>query len=107
MRWFGLVLLLLWPVAALADPTVPDPSMIPDAAVGQGGAQMGNEESDTNKVCNSDKDCDRGLKCDRTKCTWQHYRQATYIGCGGKALASIALGLLVLGRRRRASAPMS
>ena len=68
---------------------------------------MGNEESDTPSGCNSDKDCDRGLKCDHNKCTWQQYRQATYIGCGGRALAAIAVGFLMLGRRRRASAPMS
>ncbi len=80
--------------AALAEPPdVPDPSMIPDASVGQGGAQMGNEESDSQSTCMSDRDCDRGLKCEKFKCTWQQYRQATFSGCGaGKALAVLSLG---------------
>ncbi len=104
MRQCGLVMLMLCSAWAFADPDVPDPLMVPDASVGQGGAQQGNEESDTATVCTSDKDCDRGLKCDHNKCTWQQYRQATFSGCGGKALATLAVGLVLAGRRRRSHA---
>lgn len=103
MGRFGLVLVVLCSAGAFADPDVPDPTMVPDASVGQGGAQQGNEESDTTTMCTSDRDCDRGLKCDHNKCTWQRYRQATFSGCGGKALATLALSLVVAGRRRRSA----
>jgi len=91
--------------SVLAEPPddVPDPSMIPDASVGQGGAQQGSEESDTAPACQSDNDCDRGLRCVQFKCTWQQYRQATFRGCGGKALAMAAVGLAFFASRRRSA----
>ncbi len=101
-RWLVLVLLVGARVSA-EPPDVPDPSMIPDASVGQGGAQQGSEESDNAAVCMSDADCDRGLKCEQFKCTWQQYRQATFAGCGSTASVGLAAaGLVLVARRKRA-----
>ena len=101
MRCLALIM-VVWSGSAVAEPPdVPDPSMIPDASVGQGGAQQGNEESDMAPACTSDNDCDRGLRCVQYKCTWQQYRQATFRGCGGKAMAVAAIGLVFFARRRR------
>lgn len=80
----------------------PDPSMIPDASVGQGGAQQGSEESDTSSLCASDADCDKGLKCEQFKCVWRQYREATFTGCGARQEASsIAVGTVVIEALRR------
>ena len=80
----------------------PDPAMIPDASAGQGGAQQGTEESDASKVCMSDADCGRSLRCERFKCVWRQYRQATFAGCGARHEASsIAVGTVVLEALRR------
>lgn len=104
VRWLGLLVVLSTGVALAEPPDVPDPSMIPDASVGYGGAQQGSEESDSSSNCLGDNDCDRGLRCVQRRCTWQQYRHATFIGCGGgggTAVALCALGALRVRRRGR------
>ncbi len=91
---------LLIGAASFAD-EVPDPNMIPDASVGQGGAQQSTEEADSSTTCFSDSDCDKGFTCEKAKCRWHQYRNATFVGCGGRALGLLVVGAVVAFGRRR------
>lgn len=92
----GALLGLLCVGVAHAQADLPDAGL-PDAAVGGTGAERSSEEEEdsTNNPCLSDRDCDRGLQCVNTKCTWRRYRDATFEGCesvpAGFVLAAVAL----------------
>lgn len=92
--------------AQQADGSVPD---VPDASVGQGGADQGQEEGDdisrvpTN--CQASSDCARGFVCKGGRCTYVGYRVAEQ-GCllgvnGAVVLAGMGVALFGASRRRR------
>lgn len=85
--------LLLLPLAAIAQ-VDPDASL-PDASVGQGGADQSGQEGDdsTGRVatdCRSDLDCDKGFACQDSRCVYVGTRKAG--GCGGGTGVVAALG---------------
>lgn len=75
---------------------------LPDASVGETGAERASEEEDTAATpCLSDRDCDRGLMCKQTRCVWRPWREATVEGCSSTGgLSVLGLALVVLARRR-------
>lgn len=92
---------LLWaaPVALAQD--LPDASL-PDASVGQGGADRDTEENEMGGPCLDSRDCEGGFTCQDGRCVPGGVKK---VGCGGAA----ALGVLTAGvgltlvRRRRSS----
>lgn len=106
MRGLALGLLLLSGLAwAQAD--LPDAGL-PDAPVGETGAERSSEEEDANleTPCLSDRDCDRGFMCANGTCRWQRYRDATLEGCsaaGGLWWCGAGLVLARRARRQRLS----
>lgn len=100
------LLLSLLALPALADAGAPDTpdAALPDASVGVGGAEMGQEGEDgmENGPCSLDRDCERGFVCSTGRCRYSGYRNATCEGCGGGAAAVVMLGAaLTFSRRRR------
>jgi hypothetical protein len=95
------------PRAAWADDLDASLPGIPDASVGQGGADMTSEENDTtNAPCLNSSQCDSRTSCVNGKCLPGPVRNAA--GCGGGATSSLSLVGLGLGgvallRRRRHS----
>jgi hypothetical protein len=63
--------------AQQADGSVPD---VPDASVGQGGSDQGQEEGDdptrVPTTCQDSRDCSRGFSCKGGRCTYVGYRVA-------------------------------
>jgi hypothetical protein len=99
---FGLALFLhASPARAGEDGGVLD---APDASVGQGGADQGQEEDDgTGTValfCQKPSDCSKGFGCQGRRCVWVGYRNAEE-GCllGLDATAAALLGLVLVGTR--------
>ena len=81
---------------------LPDASL-PDASVGEGGADHTSEENDPSGPCLSSRDCDLGFLCQAGRCVPGTVRDATF-SCRAldPALAGLAAGLVLLtGRRRR------
>jgi hypothetical protein len=80
---------------------------IPDASVGEGGADRDNPEGEdgvgrTPTSCRSNTDCERGFACDGNQCTFVGYRKAETSGCqAGVAALFAPLALLALVRLRR------
>lgn len=81
---------------------------VPDASVGQGGADQGQESDDTTgqvaTVCRDSRDCSKGFACSNRRCVYIGYREATG-GCllGVDVGAGAMLGLFLIrarGRRR-------
>jgi hypothetical protein len=89
----------------------PDPAQLPDASVGEGGADRTGEESQdsTASECAFDRDCDRGTACVGGRCVFRAARAAsTSPGCGAvpsgavlSALAALLVALAVRARRGR------
>jgi hypothetical protein len=92
------LLLTCGPTSALAQ-DLPDASL-PDASVGQGGANRDVEENDERGTCVDSKDCERGFVCEKGWCVPGNIRKAGCGGTGALATALVAVGL-VLRRRRR------
>jgi len=90
---------VLWAGVAFAQGMTPDASL-PDASVGEGGADRNTEEADTNSSpCLSPKDCDGPFACINGRCVPRPVRQAT--GCGGGAVGALGLlGVAALVRMR-------
>ncbi len=95
---------LLLAAPAFAGPAdTPDASAIPDASVGQGGADQASPESiDSSRACTRDSDCDRGALCVNQVCGVGTTRNATFLGCAVAPGPALVAGLLVafLFRRR-------
>ena len=94
------LLLALWltlgPAAWPQD--TPDANDVPDASVGQGGAEQTSEENDLGPPCLDSRACDLGMACVGGRCVPTKPRT---IGCGALPLAAVApLALLALVRRR-------
>jgi hypothetical protein len=104
LRWFALSAVLLAASVARAQADLPDAGL-PDASVGGTGAERASEEEEdsTSNPCLSDRDCDRGLQCVNSKCTWRRYRDATFEGCDHTAELMLAAALLLLTRRPSSS----
>ncbi len=79
---------------------------VPDASVGQGGADRDNPEGDdsagrTPTFCRSTKDCERGFACQNNRCVFVGYRKADGQGClFGPVPGALALAALWAARRR-------
>ncbi|GMU61837.1 MAG: hypothetical protein AMXMBFR34_36000 [Myxococcaceae bacterium] len=91
------LLFALTPAASLGQ-DLPDASL-PDASVGQGGAERGSEENDPGGPCLDSRDCEGGFTCQNGRCVPGGIKRT---GCGGTAaLATVLVGVgLVLSRRR-------
>jgi uncharacterized protein (TIGR03382 family) len=93
---------LFAPRSAHANGDTPDASLVPDASVDQGGADMSSEENSGNlNTCGPAAPCDTGFTCENNTCVPSKTKQAG--GCGGGATAGWGLSAmgLVLARRRR------
>jgi hypothetical protein len=103
MKAFVVSVTLLCGGAALAQgQDLPD-SSVPDASVGEGGADRMNQEGEdtpANGPCLSSKDCERGFSCVSNRCVYTGVRTAG--GCaGGTGALLLSAGLLgVLWRSR-------
>jgi hypothetical protein len=86
------------PAVAFAQ-DLPD-AALPDASVGQGGAEQGSEENDMGGPCMDTRDCQGAFVCQAGRCVPTGVKKA---GCGGTAaLATMLLATgVVLSRRRR------
>ncbi len=94
MRW-----LVLWAVllGTFARAQVPDAGL-PDAAVGEGGADRDNEENDRGGFCAGDRDCQGAMGCVQGRC---QPRPVVEVGCAVLPAAPLwALLLLGLSARR-------
>lgn len=108
-RWFLLPLLLcLVSASAFAQADLPDAGL-PDASVGGTGAERASEEEEDSldNPCLSDRDCDHGLQCVKSKCTWRRYRDATFEGCDHTGALTLGAVLLLVARITRARRPFS
>lgn len=78
---------------------LPD-AALPDASVGQGGAEQGSEENDVGGPCMDTRDCEGRFVCQAGRCVPTDIKTT---GCGGTAaLATMLLATgVVLSRRRR------
>ena len=69
---------------AWAQADLPDAGL-PDASIGEEGAERGSEEQDTSSnattICLSSSDCDRGFQCIASHCVYRRFRDATEEGC--------------------------
>jgi hypothetical protein len=83
---------------------------VPDASVGEGGADRDNPEGEDGVgpggTCRSSRDCAARFGCVEGRCRYVGVRQAERAGCllgpeDGLAVAGLALGVAALGRRRR------
>ena len=94
-------------MAGLSLAQVPPPEFdasIPDASVGNMGAETSQEMEDgqMNGVCSANRDCERGFTCNSGRCKYVGYRIATQPGCfGGTAAVAFPLMLFWRWRRRR------
>lgn len=103
-----LTLTMLLGASAWADDAGGLDASLPDASVGQGGADRDNPEGQdttgqTATVCQNDPDCDPGFACDQGRCTYVGNRSAKSSSCLGAMPAALLVGGLAvaLGRRRR------
>ena len=84
-------------------------SSVPDASVGEGGADRDNPEGDDNtgrvvENCRSSTDCSPRFTCSQGKCHYTGIREASRVGCllgPESALVLTGLGLVAMWRRRR------
>lgn len=73
---------------------------LPDASVGQGGADQTSEENDPNAApCLDSKSCDNGFSCTEGRCVPVATRNAT--GCAAAPAGALLAVLLVVRARRR------
>jgi len=100
MRLGAVLAAVLWAGVAIAQGQTPDASL-PDASVGQSGADQNTEEADTNSTpCLSSRDCDGPFACNNGRCVPTPVRRAT--GCGGGVAGVLGLvGVAALVRARR------
>ena len=100
---------LLLPLGALAQSDGELDAGLPDASVGEGGADRDNPEGDdstgrVNTSCRSTRDCSPRFTCDDGLCRDTGVRQADQQGCVlGAQAALVVMGLAAVGgyRRRR------
>ncbi len=82
---------------SVAAQELPD-SGLPDASVGQGGAEQGSEENDPNAVpCLDSSTCGQGFQCVNTRCV---PRPIIKVGCNAVP-GVLVLGALVAALRRK------
>jgi hypothetical protein len=98
----GFFALALWGTLALAQADLPDAGL-PDASVGGTGAERASEEEDSQAQlsCLSDRDCDRGFQCVKSKCSHRRFRDATYEGCSATSSRTLVwmLAAVVMARK--------
>ncbi len=117
MRRIALSLCLaLLPLTSLAGESSPYAALpqedggtgVPDASVGNGGADRDNEDSDdhTGRVvvsCRSSRDCSPRFSCTEGTCRYVGIREAERVGCMlGPEAAVVVMGLTVVGPSARA-----
>jgi hypothetical protein len=108
-------LLLLLPLVALAqsstaDAGIPDGGIripLPDASIGEGGADRDNPEGEdgtgrVNSVCRSTRDCSPRFTCQDGTCRYTGVREAERVGCLlGPEAALVLVGLSAAAPRRK------
>lgn len=88
------------------DVVLPDAS-VPDASIGEGGADRDQQEAEdkTGRVptsCRDNDDCAQGFSCSQTRCVYTGVRRATGGGCLGAAPALLlTVAIASIARRRR------
>lgn len=92
-----LLLLVLTGAAVSLAQDLPDAGL-PDASVGQGGADQGSEENDPNGACRSDRDCLGATACVNGSCKPTPVKE---LGCSSAPVLFL-LPLVVTLRDRRA-----
>ncbi|AKQ63350.1 hypothetical protein A176_000262 [Myxococcus hansupus] len=100
---------LLLPAAALAQSDGGLDAGLPDASVGEGGADRDNPEGDdstgrVNTSCRSTRDCSPRFSCDNGLCQYTGVRKVDQQGCVlGAEAALVIVGLAAVGgyKRRR------
>lgn len=97
-----MILLAGLAVAPAAQAQLPEPdASLPDASVGQGGADRGSEENDPNdRPCLNARDCDDRFTCRNGRCVPTAIRNASCGGMAALVLPALGMGLLALTRRR-------
>jgi hypothetical protein len=94
-----LQLLFVLSAVSVAAQELPD-SGLPDASVGQGGAEQGSEENDPNNVpCVDSNTCANGFQCVNARCV---PRPVKNVGCSAVPGVLVLGGLAIAWRRRRA-----
>jgi hypothetical protein len=102
---------LLLPAMALAQSDAGAdgglPISLPDASVGEGGADRDNEEGEdgvgrVNTTCRSSRDCSPRFTCQDGTCRYSGVRQAETTGCLlGPEAALVLVGLAAVAAPRR------
>lgn len=89
---------LLLSAVSVAAQELPDAGL-PDASVGEGGAERGSEENDpTGMACLDAKACGGSFDCVNGRCV---PRAPVVVGCGAAPGLVVLGGVLTLLRRRR------
>jgi len=91
-----LIVVLTGATISLAQ-DLPDDAGLPDASVGQGGADQGSEENDPNGPCNSNRDCLGKTQCVDGSCRPTPVKD---LGCNA-APSAVVLALTALSLRRK------
>ncbi len=106
----GLAVLLLSATPARAQDAGTDGGVIhvPDASVGSGGADQGQEEEESvgqvARFCRTSRDCSKGFGCSGNRCVYIGYRNAEegcLLGLDATAAALLGLGLIGVRSARR------
>lgn len=92
-----LLLLVLTGASVSLAQDLPDAGL-PDASVGQGGADQGSEENDPNGACRSDRDCLGATECVSGSCKPAPVKE---IGCSSAPVLWLLPAVVALRRRRR------
>lgn len=103
-----LLLLALSPAAAWAQDAggFDFDASIPDASVGEGGADRDQQEAEDQTgrvptVCQDSEDCASGFSCRDRRCVWTGVRRATGGGCLGGGSAMLIFGTAFVSRSRK------
>lgn len=97
----------LLPLGALAQSDGGSDTGLPDASVGEGGADRDNPEGDdstgrVNTSCRSSRDCSSRFSCSDGRCQYTGVRKADQQGCVlGAQAALVVMGLAAVGGHRR------
>lgn len=92
-----LLFLILTGAAISLAQDLPDDAGLPDASVGQGGADQGSEENDPNGPCNSNRDCLGTTSCVNGSCKPTPVKD---LGCSA-APGALMVAMTALSLRRK------
>ena len=92
-----LLLLVLAGASVSLAQDLPDAGL-PDASVGQGGADQGSEENDPNGACRTDRDCLGATECVNGSCKPTPVKE---LGCSSAPVLLLLPAVVALRRRQR------